>query len=370
MADKKITQLTATTAPVSTDLVELAVDPSGTPFSRKCTLADFTKGLSAATTTAKGTVELATSGENAADVVVQGNDSRLSDARTPTAHKATHEVGGSDLLTGTLDANARVAVRKNTGAVVGTRRQMNLIEGANVTLTVADDAAGEEVDITIAATGASGYGTVQEEGTSLTQRATMNFIGGGVTAADNVGNTRTDVTVTRTGVYRELWVDAGAMVPRTTTGAAAATVESTTNKVMNDVLDFDQTTEEFAQFRVSMPDAWDRGTIKARVYWTAASGTGGVTWGLRGTTYRDDDAIDVAFGTEVNVSDTLIAADDVHITAATAAITIGGTHALHNLIIMQIARKVSDAGDTLTADARLLGVKLQYLELTTEPVTW
>ena len=39
--------------------------------------------LPSATTTAKGAVELATSGENAANVAVQGNDSRLSDARTP-----------------------------------------------------------------------------------------------------------------------------------------------------------------------------------------------------------------------------------------------------------------------------------------------
>ncbi len=44
-----------------------------------------------------------------------------------------------------------VAVRKNTGAVVGTRPQVNLIEGSNVTLTVADDAASGEVDVTIAA---------------------------------------------------------------------------------------------------------------------------------------------------------------------------------------------------------------------------
>lgn len=50
----------------------------------------------AATTTTAGIVELATDGEDAADVVVQGNDSRLDDARTPTAHATGHEDGGSD----------------------------------------------------------------------------------------------------------------------------------------------------------------------------------------------------------------------------------------------------------------------------------
>ena len=51
-----------------------------------------------ASTTAKGVAELATDGESAAGVVVQGNDSRLSNARTPTAH--THVA--SDIASGTL----------------------------------------------------------------------------------------------------------------------------------------------------------------------------------------------------------------------------------------------------------------------------
>jgi len=39
-----------------------------------------------ATTTVKGKVELATDGESLAGVVVQGNDARLSDSRTPLSH--------------------------------------------------------------------------------------------------------------------------------------------------------------------------------------------------------------------------------------------------------------------------------------------
>lgn len=54
-----------------------------------------------------------------------------------------------------INANARLAVRKNTGAVVGTRRQVNFIEGTGITLTVTDDAGSEEVDVTVAATGLS-----------------------------------------------------------------------------------------------------------------------------------------------------------------------------------------------------------------------
>jgi hypothetical protein len=41
----------------------------------------------------------------------------------------------------------------------------------------------------------SGYGTIQEEGSNLTARTTMNFIGPQVTAADDSGNSRTNITV-------------------------------------------------------------------------------------------------------------------------------------------------------------------------------
>lgn len=91
---------------------------------------------------------------SAANRYVTNSDSRLSDARTPLAHASSHASGGADALTGDLDSNARIAVRKNTGgADVGERRRLNLIEGSNVTLTVTDDPVDEEIDVTIASSG-------------------------------------------------------------------------------------------------------------------------------------------------------------------------------------------------------------------------
>jgi len=46
-----------------------------------------------------------------------------------------------------------VAVKKNSGAIVGIQPALNFIEGANITLTIANDAVNQEVDITIAAAG-------------------------------------------------------------------------------------------------------------------------------------------------------------------------------------------------------------------------
>jgi hypothetical protein len=42
--------------------------------------------------------------------------------------------------------------------------------------------------------GGGAYGTIQEEGSSLTQRSTLNFVGNEITCADDAGNTRTNCT--------------------------------------------------------------------------------------------------------------------------------------------------------------------------------
>lgn len=61
-------------------------------------------------------------------------------------------------ITGPLSAVARVGVRKNSAGSTFERRRLNLIEGTGVTLTVADDSGNEEVDITVASSGAAPTG--------------------------------------------------------------------------------------------------------------------------------------------------------------------------------------------------------------------
>jgi len=157
-----------------------------------------------------------------------------------------------------------------------------------------------------------------------------------------------------------IWIPANAMLVRVTNGAAQGTVETTTNKVMRRTLDFDAATPEYAQFLVAMPKSWNEGTVTAEFLWTAASGTGAVIWGLQGLALSDDDALDAAFGTAQEVTDSLLSAGDLHRSAETAAITIGGTLAEGDLVVFQIYRGASDGGDTLAADAQLIGVRLFY----------
>lgn len=67
---------------------------------------------------------------------------------SPSAHAASHASNGSDPLISTLNANARVAVKKD-GSVIGTRRGINFSAGNNVDITPTDDSTNEEVDVVI-----------------------------------------------------------------------------------------------------------------------------------------------------------------------------------------------------------------------------
>lgn len=150
--------------------------------------ANLTLGVNAASTAAPGVVELATNGESAAGLAVQANDGRLSNARTPTLHAASHESGGTDELfvgdlVGELADPQKVAVRLNTGANIGERPRLNFIEGTNVTLTVVDDAFSNEVQVTIAATGGGGGSVVGPP--SSTDNAIARFDGTGGDALKN-----------------------------------------------------------------------------------------------------------------------------------------------------------------------------------------
>ena len=172
--------------------------------------------------------------------------------------------------------------------------------------------------------------------------------------------------------YMTIWVDAGAMVSTTTAGADANTNEYGTNDVNWDYLAFDTgATEEQAQFKIVMPEAWNLGTIKAKFYWSSASGsTAGdtVEWGLKGRSLSDDDAIDSAFGTEQVITDTVLAGTngDIHVTAATPAITIGNTPALNDICAFEVHRN-TDGTDNMAEDAWLFGILLQIR--TTSTVT-
>ncbi len=84
---------------------------------------------------------------------------------------------------GTLSANARVAVRVNSDADPGKtyrRRRLNFIEGSNVTIDVAEDVGEEEIDITISQASVSAATIIVQEGDATVDAAasTLDFAAG------------------------------------------------------------------------------------------------------------------------------------------------------------------------------------------------
>lgn len=154
---------------------------------------------------------------------------------------------------------------------------------------------------------------------------------------------------------------AGAMKVATTSGAAPlAWDESTTNKVMTGYLAFDKDAIEYAQFGFRAPKALDAavGFTVLFVWKEAGSATAhNCVWQIEMQAQSDGDTIDSAWGTAVTVTDTGVAGKR-HISPETAAITPGGSWAAGDEIIVRIARKATDAADTLDVDAHLVEVVL------------
>lgn len=157
-----------------------------------------------------------------------------------------------------------------------------------------------------------------------------------------------------------IWIPAAAMTARTTNGAAAGTVEMSTNKQMFKTLDFDTSTQEFAQFAIHMPKSWDESTVTFVPVWSHASTTTnfGVVWALEAVALSDDDAGDASFGTAQTSTDTGGTTNDIYIGPESSAITIGGSPAENDYVFFQVKRVPSDGSDTMAIDARLHGVKL------------
>jgi len=148
MADTKVSALTAATSASTDDLLYIVDDPGGTPVSKKITVADRKTSLGL-------------TGPNTGDqslfstIAVSGQSNVVADSTTDT---------------------------------------LTLVAGTNVTITT--DAATDAITINSSG-GAGGYATVEEEGSGLTQRSILNFVGAGITASDD-GASKTLVTVDAT----------------------------------------------------------------------------------------------------------------------------------------------------------------------------
>lgn len=159
---------------------------------------------------------------------------------------------------------------------------------------------------------------------------------------------------------RSIWLSAAGGTPTMTNGCAPPSkVELPDNDIMLVSLNFDASTQEHAVWMFVLPDGYAGGAITPVFYWTAASGSGKVVWGIQGRSLANDEALDQALGTASEATDTLLAANDVHVVDG-YAFTLAGTPAGGELCVIKVYRKAAAAGDTLAVDAKLIGVKLEF----------
>ena len=255
---------------------------------------------------------------------------------TPTTSDAA-ALGTGTLMWSDLFLASGSVVNWNNG-------DLTLTHGSNI-LTLAGG------DLSIGTSAVLTAGTIELGAASDT---TLSRSAAGVLAVEGV--------IVKNVGKETVWIPAGAMTSRTTNGAAAGTAEMTTNKNMFKTLDFDTTTQEFAQFEIHFPKSWNLSTVTFQPVWShAATATNfGVVWGLAGVARSDDDAGDVAFGTAQTSTDTGGTTNDIYIGPECSAITIAGTPAAGDTVQFQINRTVSDASDTMAIDARLHGIRLFY----------
>ena len=320
----------------------------------------------------------------------EGNDARLSDARTPTAHANSHVTGGADKIrdaTASLDGlmtaahaakldgietGADVTDAANVGAAIagattettlGDTDEIPFVAGSTLK-NIAYSALKTLLNALYAVKGAiTGSGLTMASGKLLGRGTAGTGAIEEITLGTNLslsGNTLNATGSGGGGGSTNIFIGAGEFIPRTTNGCGINSCETSTNRVNYDVLEFDPAAIEYAQALRVVPNNWNAGTITFKPIWTAASGSGDVVWSLSARAYANDDAIDQATGTNQTSTDTLTAAADICIGPASSAITMAGTAANGNPVIFEVARQATSGSDTLAVDAQLIGIEITY----------
>jgi hypothetical protein len=247
-----------------------------------------------------------------------------------------------DIAAGDIEQNAIVSVIYD-----GTSFQM---------LSQLGTSAGSMSSFTL--TGDSGSNQTVEDGNTVD-------IAGGTGIDTVVGSTDTvtvsvDSTIKKVG-KETIWIPAVAMYPNTTNGCAALAQTELSNGPEIKTLDFDKDSDEFAQFAIAFPKSWNEGTVTFQAFFTAdTTNTGTTAFVLNAVALADNGDLNTAFGTAVGPTAKAMSgtANDLAVTAESGAITIAGSPSVDEYVFFQIMRDVS--ADSLTADAKLLGIKLFF----------
>lgn len=283
-----------------------------------------------------------------------------------TVEDLTQHVLNQDSSIGGGNSFGTIAVSGQSNVVAdSTNDTLTLAAGSNVTITTN---AGTDT-VTIAASGGNAFGKVVVAGQSDidadTAADTLTIVAGSnITLTTNAGSDTLTIASSGAGATagkHAMWIAAGSITPSFTGGCAPlSTIASAANQPDIQTLDFDPSTQEYAQFSIRMPKSWNEGTVTFSPVWSHAATTTnfGVVWDLQGYAASDDDAIATAFGTAQTSTDTGGTTNDVYTGPESSAITIAGTPAAEDYVFFRLSRVTGNGSDTMAIDARLHGITL------------
>jgi hypothetical protein len=228
--------------------------------------------------------------------------------------------------------------------------------GLQLALLTATSSAVNEITLANAATGNNP--TISATGDDSNIGISFATKGTGVIKAEDGGGS---VSAVKIAGKETMWIPAVAMYPNSTNGCADLAQTELSNGPELKSLDFDKDSDEFAQFAVAFPKSWNEGTVTFQAFFTANStNTGTTAFVLQGVALADNGDLNTAFGTAVGPTAKAMSgtANDLAVTAESGAVTIAGSPSTDEYVFFQISRDVS--ADDLTADAKLLGIKLFF----------
>lgn len=173
----------------------------------------------------------------------------------------------------------------------------------------------------------------------------------------------------RVGVYRTLTIGAAAMVTNLTSGSLIKQEETVANFINRYYHEFSGTVTNIATFSLPMPEAWDRGQVEVKVYWSSTNSAANQTnvWGVATSFVDDDDPIDAAYGTEVVTADPVSAQNDLMISSVLTPTPGTAAGAAGALLDLRLRRLPGHVNDQMGGVAKLYAIVVRYAETTTEP---
>ena len=325
--------------------------------------------------TGTGGIVQASSFGTGANTYCQGNDSRLSNARTPTAHNLIDTTGhtASGLTSGhflkatgatTYGFAAHGLTASDVGAVATTLFDANTVLAANTdntpaAVTIAENdiigrlPSGNIAGVTV--------GDLTKESTPAAGDYLLGWESGGAIRKFDIGDLPGGTTPTN-----EIFLSLAGGWPSGTTGDDGfASVETSTNKVNLKGVEFlaADSDDKYHEWGHPLPADYEGGTtITAVAYLYTASTDASdhtIKFGLAAGSWADGDTADAAYGTPQTVTETVSSsiAGKIIKTAATSALTIAGTPAAGDWVQWRTYR---DHTDDNTGDVLLLGWMITY----------